>query len=72
MLTLTFKFTIKYLIVIVVIFLNTYHKVKQEHLANIRTVVCGAAPLGALDEEKFRQRVGKPVNILQGTNFSIC
>ncbi|XP_022918337.2 uncharacterized protein [Onthophagus taurus] len=47
------------------IFLNTYPDAKAEYLQAIRTVLCGAAPLGKSDEDKFREKVGKPVNIVQ-------
>ncbi|XP_022918533.2 uncharacterized protein [Onthophagus taurus] len=50
----------------IVVFLNTHEGVKKDYFENLRTILCGAAPLGALDEEKFRKTVGKSLNVLQG------
>lgn len=49
-----------------VMFLYSHPSVKVDYLSSVRTVTSGAAPLGALDEEKLRQKVGKPLNVLQG------
>ncbi|GJQ65043.1 hypothetical protein Trydic_g7197 [Trypoxylus dichotomus] len=54
----------------IVIFLYSHPNVRSEYLSSLRTINCGAAPLGALDEEKFRQKVGKPFNVLQGYGLS--
>ncbi|KRT85751.1 AMP-binding protein, partial [Oryctes borbonicus] len=54
----------------IVIFLYSHASVRSEYLSSLRTINCGAAPLGALDEEKFRHKVGKPFNVLQGYGLS--
>lgn len=53
------------------IFLYSHPSVQAEYLSSLRIVNCGAAPLGALDEEKFRKKVGRPLNILQGKDIKI-
>ncbi|KAK9876548.1 hypothetical protein WA026_013922 [Henosepilachna vigintioctopunctata] len=40
--------------------------VKAEYLSSIRRIVCGAAPLGALDEERFLTKVNYKAKIAQG------
>ncbi|KAK9738557.1 AMP-binding enzyme C-terminal domain [Popillia japonica] len=54
----------------IVIFLYSHPNVQSEYLSSLRTVFSGAAPLGALDEEKLRRKVGKPFNVLQGYGLS--
>lgn len=54
-----------------VIFLYSHPNVQSEYLSSLRTVFSGAAPLGALDEEKLRRKVGKPFNVLQGKVINI-
>ncbi|XP_022913348.1 uncharacterized protein [Onthophagus taurus] len=50
----------------IVLFLSAHPAVKTEYFANLETTMCGAAPLGPLDEQKFREKVAKPCTILQG------
>ncbi|XP_028142622.1 uncharacterized protein LOC114336452 isoform X2 [Diabrotica virgifera virgifera] len=49
-----------------VLFLTAHPDVKSEYFKNLKTLSCGAAPLGSLDEERFLQKVGRDVNIVQG------
>ncbi|CAG9839696.1 unnamed protein product [Diabrotica balteata] len=50
-----------------VLFLTAHPDVKSEYFNNLKTLSCGAAPLGSLDEERFLQKVGRNINIIQGT-----
>lgn len=52
-----------------VIFLYAHPAVKAEYFQNLNYAMCGAAPLGPLDEEKFREKVGRPIHVLQGKIF---
>ncbi|KRT79568.1 AMP-binding protein [Oryctes borbonicus] len=54
----------------IVIFLYAHPSVKKEYFKNLTTTVCGAAPLGALDEQKFREKVGRNIRIFQGYGLS--
>ncbi|XP_015834355.2 uncharacterized protein LOC655197 [Tribolium castaneum] len=49
-----------------VLFLASHPSVTSNDLQSIRSVVSGAAPLGALDEERFITKAQKDINILQG------
>nr|XP_022918338.1 4-coumarate--CoA ligase-like 7 [Onthophagus taurus] len=49
-----------------IIFLHSHEAVKREYLKNLRSVVCGAAPLSKMDEDKLRERVGHRFKMLQG------
>ena len=40
--------------------------VKQQNLQSVRIVVSGAAPLGASDEHRFIEKVGRSVHMVQG------
>lgn len=47
--------------------MSTHPAVKTAYLNSIRTVFCGAAPLGSLDEAKFLEKAGrKNINLFQG------
>lgn len=46
-----------------VIFLGNFDGVKSTHVENVRLVMSGAAPLGAKDAERFKEKAKK-------TNFS--
>lgn len=48
------------------LFLTGHPSVTSNDLQSIRSIVSGAAPLGALDEERFIQKAQKDINILQG------
>ncbi|XP_025829782.1 probable 4-coumarate--CoA ligase 3 [Agrilus planipennis] len=50
----------------IVNFMNTTNMIKKECYKSLRSVFCGAAPLGPLDEAKFVEKAGKDVNMLQG------
>lgn len=51
-----------------VLFLTGSENVKTEYLEHLRYIICGAAPLGALDEERFLTKARKDENIFfQGT-----
>ncbi|XP_022918342.2 uncharacterized protein [Onthophagus taurus] len=54
----------------VVMFLNSHPSVKKEHLQHIRSIMCGAAPLGASDENKIRDKVGHKLSIYQGLGLT--
>ena len=43
--------------------------VKREDLDPVRVAFSGAAPLGALDEQRLIEKAGKSVHMLQGTNI---
>ncbi|XP_044255602.1 4-coumarate--CoA ligase 1-like [Tribolium madens] len=49
-----------------VLFLASHPSVTSSDLQSIRSVISGAAPLGALDEERFITKAQKEINILQG------
>jgi 4-coumarate--CoA ligase len=57
---------ILFLVPPIVLFLAAHPMVKQEDLQSIRVTFSGAAPLGGLDEERFVQKAGKSVHMLQG------
>lgn len=44
----------------------SHPQVQPKHFERLKAILCGAAPLGASDEEKFRMVVKKPFQILQG------
>ncbi|KAK9738559.1 AMP-binding enzyme [Popillia japonica] len=48
-----------------VMFLSSFPGVKPEYLSSLRTIYCSGAPLGASDEDRMRERIGKPISILQ-------
>ncbi|KAK9738555.1 AMP-binding enzyme [Popillia japonica] len=54
----------------IVIFLYAHPAVKTEYFKNLTATICGAAPLGALDEVKFREKVNRKIDILQGYGLS--
>nr|XP_022918339.1 4-coumarate--CoA ligase-like isoform X1 [Onthophagus taurus] len=60
------KPTILGLVPPLVLFLHSHPAVKPKHFDKLRIITSGAAPLGKSDEDKFREKVGKPVNIMQG------
>ncbi|XP_070492543.1 uncharacterized protein [Chironomus tepperi] len=39
----------------IIIFFNSYDKIRQEHTKSVQYVLCGAAPLGPGDMEKFQK-----------------
>ncbi|PSN49019.1 hypothetical protein C0J52_06318 [Blattella germanica] len=49
-----------------VIFLATYPELKPKHLQSLRYLICGAAPLGRLDVERFLEK-GPGVTFLQAS-----
>jgi len=50
-----------------VLFLASHPGVLPKYLQSLRYVVCGAAPLGGLDAERFLKRAPPNTEILQGT-----
>jgi 4-coumarate--CoA ligase len=56
---------------ILVQFLITHPSITDEHLSSVRSVTSGAAPLGAIDEQRFLERFRKPIQILQGGLLNI-
>ncbi|XP_060530106.1 uncharacterized protein LOC132704261 [Cylas formicarius] len=48
------------------LFLSENPSVKEEYFRSLKVVLCGAAPLGALDEERFIHKAKKNVYLLQG------
>ncbi|KAL1505553.1 hypothetical protein ABEB36_005095 [Hypothenemus hampei] len=49
-----------------ILFMTHSPEIKKEYFKHLRTVLSGAAPLGAKDEEQFRNKAGEQVAILQG------
>lgn len=49
-----------------VLFLTTHPDVKKEYLSDCRLMMSGAAPLGALDEERILKKVGNHLSVCQG------
>nr|CAH7765010.1 unnamed protein product [Callosobruchus chinensis] len=49
-----------------VLFLTYHPEVKVEHLKHLRRIVSGAAPLGQLDEDKFKEKFGSHIKVKQG------
>ncbi|XP_017768035.1 PREDICTED: probable 4-coumarate--CoA ligase 3 [Nicrophorus vespilloides] len=64
------KATILFAVPPIVIFLYSHPAVKKELLENVHVLVSGAAPLGALDEQKFKDKIGQKVDVLQGYGLS--
>lgn len=54
-----------------VLFLSLHPEVKAEYLQHCRTLMCGAAPLGALDEERIREKVGQNLRVFQGVYMNL-
>ncbi|KAJ8913435.1 hypothetical protein NQ315_017179 [Exocentrus adspersus] len=54
-----YKITLIYAAPPLVLFLTLHSDVKMEYLEHVRVVTSGAAPLGALDEERFLQKAPK-------------
>lgn len=52
-----------------VLFLTENKNVKPEYLKHLKYIMCGAAPIGQLDEERFLDKIGKHMNIYQGEKF---
>ncbi|XP_063927734.1 uncharacterized protein LOC135140922 [Zophobas morio] len=50
----------------IVLFLAGHPMVKREDLDPVRVAFSGAAPLGALDEQRLIEKAGKSVHMLQG------
>lgn len=46
--------------------MGSHPAVKKEYLQSVRSVVSGAAPLGALDEERILKKAEKHIDVLQG------
>ncbi|KRT83196.1 AMP-binding protein [Oryctes borbonicus] len=65
-----YKPTVLLLVPPIIIFLSSHPGVKSEYLSSLRSITSGAAPLGALDEEKLRQKIGSPLNVIQGYGLS--
>jgi len=63
-----------------VLFLASHPGVLPKYLQSLRHVLCGAAPLGGLDAERFLKRAAPSTDIVQGstrtllylTNIFIC
>ncbi|KAG5864245.1 putative 4-coumarate--CoA ligase 3, partial [Gonioctena quinquepunctata] len=49
-----------------VLFLSSHEDVKSEYFKQLKLICSGAAPLGFLDEERFIEKVGRDVRIVQG------
>lgn len=49
-----------------VLFLTATPQVKAEYMKHLKFVMCGAAPIGELDEERFIRKVGQHISIHQG------
>ncbi|KAJ3657495.1 hypothetical protein Zmor_009291 [Zophobas morio] len=62
----THKPHVLFLVPPIVLFLSGHPMVKQQNLQSVRIVVSGAAPLGASDEHRFIEKVGRSVHMVQG------
>lgn len=49
-----------------VLFLAAHPDVTPELLNNVRAVTSGAAPLGGSDEDRFLEKAGRQIYMLQG------
>lgn len=47
-------------------FMSMHPSVKEEYIGSIHTLISGAAPLGALDEEKFMKKTNNKCRLTQG------
>jgi 4-coumarate--CoA ligase len=61
-----YKTDVLFGIPLVVIMANNHPAIKREDLMSIRTLMSGAAPLGASDVELFRSKTKNKINIIQG------
>lgn len=41
---------------IIVLFLTSYNDITEKVLESVKYVICGAAPIGALDVERLRKK----------------
>ncbi|KAF2878840.1 hypothetical protein ILUMI_27558, partial [Ignelater luminosus] len=57
--------TFGYLVPPIVLFLLNDPNVRSEYITQMRTIICGAAPLGAADVERFNQKTNGKAKILQ-------
>ncbi|KAF2878839.1 hypothetical protein ILUMI_27328 [Ignelater luminosus] len=57
--------TFGYLVPPIVLFLLNDSNVRSEYITQMRTIICGAAPLGAADLERFTQKTNGKAKILQ-------
>ncbi|KAJ4444149.1 hypothetical protein ANN_05938, partial [Periplaneta americana] len=48
------------------LFMASHPALKPEHLRSLRYALCGAAPLGKLDIERFLKKAPKSANVIQG------
>ena len=55
-----------------VLFLASHPGVLPKYLQSLRHVVCGAAPLGGLDAERFLKRTPPSTDVFQGSMGSFC
>ncbi|CAH1114450.1 unnamed protein product [Psylliodes chrysocephalus] len=61
-----YNISMMYIVPPIVLFLTNHPEVKTEDLQSLRFVLSGAAPLGILDEKKFKQKVGHAFHMVQG------
>ena len=54
-----------------VLFLASHPGVLPKYLQSLRHVLCGAAPLGGLDAERFLKRASPNTNIVQGSRWTL-
>jgi acyl-CoA synthetase (AMP-forming)/AMP-acid ligase II len=59
--------TVLYAVPPLVLFLASHPGVLPKYLQSLRHVVCGAAPLGGLDVERFLKRAPPNTEIVQGS-----
>ncbi|ERL94409.1 hypothetical protein D910_11687, partial [Dendroctonus ponderosae] len=62
----TCKPHVLYLVPPLAIFLANHPSVSKEIFESVQSVVCGAAPLGGMDEEQLLKKAGKKMDIMQG------
>jgi acyl-CoA synthetase (AMP-forming)/AMP-acid ligase II len=66
-LSLFLQATILYAAPPLVLFLASHPGVLPKYLQSLRYVICGAAPMGGLDAERFLKRAPANTEILQGS-----
>ncbi|XP_071441062.1 uncharacterized protein pdgy [Hetaerina americana] len=60
------KISLLYLVPPLLLFLTSHPGVSDKTLQHLETIMSGAAPLGAMDVERFSRKVNKQVEVLQG------
>lgn len=61
-----YKGTVVHLVPPIINFMTNHPAVEVKHLSSIRSIMTGAAPIGASDVERFIKKAGRPIDFLQG------